>query len=348
MMRRLATTTAMTALIFCAALRTPAWAAGAGGVSQLDAGAQGPRPWAAGVPAEKQKAALDRLLEGNLLLKESQYQEAAKKYREALTEWDHPGIHYNLALALLNLDQPLEVHKQLESAIKYGEAPLDADKLDRAKNYLKLVERQLASLEVRCELHGATVTLDGQPLFLAPGHYQGLVRPGPHTVTAVKDGYPTTERTKILLPGEPTTISLRLYTAGELIEYRRKWPIWRPAAVTALGAALAITGVVFTLEARSKFDSYDTQVNTNCAAGGCVPDSSLNNLKSSGDTFQTLSIISYVAGGVALAAGISWLAFDRSVPYRIDPEGQKRDVASREPSLVPFVGPGMAGLAGRF
>ena len=39
--------------------------------------------------------------------------------------WDHPGIHYNLALALLNMDQPVEVYQNLENAIKYGAEPLD-------------------------------------------------------------------------------------------------------------------------------------------------------------------------------------------------------------------------------
>jgi len=44
------------------------------------------------------------------------------------------------------------------------------------------------------------------------------------------------------------------------------------------------------------------------------------------------------------------LILDRSIPYRVDPESEHRDVASTSPSLAPFVAPGMAGLAaaGRF
>jgi tetratricopeptide (TPR) repeat protein len=336
------------ALVLCAAMRSPAMAQATGaGVSNLSAaGSEGDRPWASGVTAEQQKAAADRLQEGNLLLKESQYQEAAKKYREALAAWDHPGIHYNLALVLLNLDQPLEVHQQLESATKYGPAPLDADKYERAMSYLKLVEKQLAALEVHCELYGATVALDGQPLFVAPGHYKGLVRPGTHTVTAQKEGYPTTERTKILVPGEPTTINLRLYTSGELIEYRRRWPLWRPIAVTAGGAALLLGGVIFTIESKNKFNAFDQRVNSSCLGGGCLPDATLTNLKNQGNTFQTLAAIGYIAGGVAVAAGVSLFVADRSVPFRVDPEGQRRDVASAWPLLAPFFGPGMAGIAG--
>ena len=63
------------------------------------------RPWAKGVSPEAQKAADELFRQGNDLLRESLFVQAATKYREALRRWDHPGIHYNLALALLNLDQ---------------------------------------------------------------------------------------------------------------------------------------------------------------------------------------------------------------------------------------------------
>jgi hypothetical protein len=62
------------------------------------------RPWVKGVSAADQSAAIELFHEGNGLLKESLFVQAAAKYREALHHWDHPGIHYNLALALLNLD----------------------------------------------------------------------------------------------------------------------------------------------------------------------------------------------------------------------------------------------------
>ena len=66
----------------------------------------GDRPWAKGVSKERQEAAWEVFREGNALLKDSLFAKAADKYREALKSWDHPAIHYNLALALVNLDQP--------------------------------------------------------------------------------------------------------------------------------------------------------------------------------------------------------------------------------------------------
>ncbi len=131
------------------------------------------RPWAKGVSEAKREEAIALFRRGNELLKDSVFVKAAATYRQALAAWDHPAIHYNLVLALLNLDQPEEVYEHLEAAMKYGPAPIEQDKFEQAKAYKNLVAKQLSELDVRCDVAGATVTLDGRPLFTAPGHYQG-------------------------------------------------------------------------------------------------------------------------------------------------------------------------------
>ena len=313
------------------------------------------RPWAAGVPPDKQEAALKHLQEGNGLLKESLFVAAAKVYRQALAEWDHPGIHYNLALALLNLDQPVEVYQHLEAAIRFGADPLDAEKLEHAKSYLRIIEKQVATVEVRCEVDGAEVTFDGQPLFRAPGRYQGLVRAGTHTITASKTGFTTTSRTENLAYDKRTSVNLKLYTAGDLIEYRRRYPIWRPASVAAFGGVLLAAGVIFTVQSGRNFDAYDASSLNVCRVGtggvpGCAPGDSnyaaLTKLKDRGETYQRLATISFVAGGVIAAAGVVLLVLDRSTPYRVDPEGERRDPTGTTAFVSPLLGPGLAGLAG--
>ncbi len=312
------------------------------------------RPWAVGVSAAQQEAALKHLQEGNSLLKESLFVAAAKVYRQALTEWDHPGIHYNLALALLNMDQPVEVFQNLEAAIKYGADPLDPEKLEHAKSYLRLIEKQVASVDVRCDVDGAQVTFDGAPLFRAPGRYQALVRAGTHTVTASKEGFTTTSRTEDMTYDKRTAINLRLYTSGDLIGYRRLYPIWRPVAIAAFGGVLLATGAIFTLQAQKNFNAFDSSAMQVCPVGGCgTTDTSypaLNDLRNRGNTYKTLATISYIAGGSIAAAGVLLLVLDRSTPYRVDPEADRRDVASSTPLFSPFVASGLAGLAatGRF
>jgi tetratricopeptide (TPR) repeat protein len=300
------------------------------------------RPWANGVTPEQQKAAQGYFLQGNTLLREALFVQAAEKYRQALAEWNHPGIHYNLALALLNLDQPVEIHEHLEAALKYGPAPLDAEKYEHAKSYLTLVEKQLAPLDVSCDVPDAKVTLDGQLLFEAPGKYRALVRPGSHTVVATKPGFVPTERTKIMLPGQATTFRLQVYTENELIGYRHRWPVWQPIALTAAGAVFLAGGGILTVQSKNSFNSYDERLRTmpECRTG-CVPDESVTSLKTRGETLQKLSFVSYGVGGAALAVGVVLLLLNRSTPYRIEPAEGKQSA-----SVVPFLGPREAGIVG--
>jgi hypothetical protein len=72
----------------------------------------------------------------------------------------------------------------------------------------------------------------------------------------------------------------------------------------------------------------------------------LTKLKDRGETYQRLATISFVAGGVIAAAGVVLLVLDRSTPYRVDPEGERRDLAGSTAFVSPLLGPGLAGLAG--
>src|SRR4029079_12364853 len=78
-------------------------------------------PWEKGVSEDAKKQARDLTREGNQMVKEYQWAEAADKYRAALQLWgENPAINYNLAMALLNLDSPLELYQALTKAVKYG------------------------------------------------------------------------------------------------------------------------------------------------------------------------------------------------------------------------------------
>src|SRR5450432_3343939 len=164
--------------------------------------AEAERPWAKGVAPDQQRIALQMFQEGNALLKENLFKRASDRYAEALSHWDHPAIHYNLALALLNLDKPIEVYQHMEKAMAYGDGPLDMEKFQHAKSYRALIEKELARLEVTCDAADANVTLDGVTLFTSPGKWEGLVRSGKHAIVATKQGYLTSEKTKSLPPGE--------------------------------------------------------------------------------------------------------------------------------------------------
>ncbi|HEY2749323.1 MAG TPA: PEGA domain-containing protein [Polyangia bacterium] len=291
--------------------------------SELPGSRAAERPWVRGVSVKEQKAALELFREANALLKESLFPQAAVKYREALGHWNHPGIHYNLALALLNLDQPVEVYRQLEAALVYGPAPLDADKYEHANRYRALIEKQLARIEVRCQQPGAVVTMDGVRLFVAPGHYDGLVRVGQHTVVAERRGYVSVQKTPTLPAGEVTKIELRLYTAEQLTRYKRRWSVYMPIAVLAAGVIVAGVGGILQWQASESFDAYDRGIGScslGSATGGCTPNSALADKRSAGNAEQGTAIAFYTIGAGLIAAGGVLAYLNRARPYHVEEE----------------------------
>ena len=104
------------------------------------------RPWALGVSTADRKRALELFEAGNKALTASNYLEASKTYETALRSWNHPGIHYNQALALTNLDRPREVLEHLDAALIYPQA-LGSGNIERARETRQLVLKNLRRLE---------------------------------------------------------------------------------------------------------------------------------------------------------------------------------------------------------
>jgi tetratricopeptide (TPR) repeat protein len=303
---------------------------------------EGDRPWARGVPRERQAEALQLFREANGKLRDALYRAARDKYLEALKLWDHPAIHYNLSLSLMNLDQPVEAWEHLQLALKYGAAPLDADKMDQALRYRGLVEKQLTRLRLSCSLEGAVVRLDGNTVFTGQGQWEGMVRAGAHSVVATLEGYVPTEKALTLVGGEAKALELKLYRTEDLTEYRRVMPLAVPWVVVGAGVALAGGGVALQLSARSSYASYDTAVGR-CAvptAAGCTPRPDIALLRSSGDLLQTLAWASYLVGGAAVITGSVLLYVNRPQAYL-----RSVDAVTPTATLAPLLVPGGAGLS---
>jgi tetratricopeptide (TPR) repeat protein len=323
----------------------------AGTDETLQNGIDAARPWASGVKATEQQAALALFHEGNVQLNDGLFAKASEKYKEALTHWDHPAIHYNLALALMNLDQPIDAFDNFQLAIKYGEAPLQSkDKFDNAKNYMVVLDKEIGEVEVTCNKVGAKVAVDGKEVFTAPGTYKGKVRAGKHTIVATLEGHPTRVDAPYISPGAPFRIELKLYTVAELTRYRRKWETsWTPYVVMGGGVAVGAVGGLLELLASNKYKSYDDQVAAcNTMNMGCANSSSLKDLRSSGDTLKDVGFAMYGIGAAAVVTGAVLWFINRPEAYQIRAE----DLQPEPPavSVTPVVTPTFAGaaLAGRF
>lgn len=309
-------------------------------VSQLKAEGS-TRDWAKDVSEEEQAKANKILLEGNALLRESFFSQAVAKYSESLKHWNHPGTHYNMALAMLTLDDPLTTHYHLIEATKFGPEPLEQDKYDYALNYLALLNKQVTTLRVSCEEPGAEVRLDGRYLFRAPSSYEGLVLRGEHSVTASKPGFEVTQITKRIDSDAPVDIKLKLYRPDDLYVYTRPYPLWIPISVAAAGAVIAGGGGLATYLAQQSYDDFDQAVKDDpTCVRGCEPSGDAESSLNKGDTLRTLGIVGFAAGGAIFAAGVTLLVLDSETSRRVTPE-ERQGV-----SLVPLFGPGMAGFVG--
>jgi len=317
------------------------------------------RPWAAGVSSENQKIALKKFTEGNVQLNDGLFPAAAKLYREALTHWEHPAIYYNLALALLNLDQPIEVYDSLQKAIKFGAAPLEKDKFEHAKEYMLLVEKQLATIDVSCSKPGAQISVDGKVVFTVgadgkAGHFVSRVKIGKHTFVAEKPGYNAQVDAPFIGPGETYRLELTLYTADELTRYKRQWKAtWMPYTVVGGGVALGLVGVFLELSANSSYKDYDTAVakcNMDSSSTGCMNAGSVADMRSSGDTKKTLGYVGYGIAGAAVVTGAILLYVNRSSAYQITADEYRKELREKDKakaegdvSITPVIGPGLAG-----
>lgn len=312
----------------------------------LGEGSAAARPWAEGVSAEDQAAAHALFEEGNALLRESLFPQAVKKYREALERWDHPGIHFNLSLALLNLDQPIAVYRSLEKAMQYGEAPLDKEKLERAQRYFEMASQQIGTVEITIDEPQAKVTLDGRPVLTGPGTYKTLIVVGEHQIVATKSGYINRTIDFTIDPTEQEQVEVALISIADMTVSKRRWPQWMPWAVVGAGAVVLAAGGALHGQSSSSFAEFDESFDQTCVNGGCK-DSEVPDLKAkldSAERQQQIAVTSYVIGGAALVGGLVLVYVNRPQVFRRDLEAG----TERELTIVPVIAPDSAGVSAAF
>lgn len=293
------------ALFFLTAPFTVVWAQDDGNVGELGAG---DRPWAEGVSIESQDKARELFQEANKLLLEQFFKQSSTKYREALEHWDHPAIHYNISLALLNLDRPLELHYHLGKALEHGVPPLLTEgNYQRAENYLSIVSKQIAIVEIACAQKGAKVTLDGKLLFTGPGAWKGPTLSGEHTVVATKKGYLADNKQLVLKPGKHTRIEMRMYTVEDLQIEERRFPQWVPWTIAGGGLIASGLGAFLHTRAKANYEDFDTEFSAVCANDLACNDSDFPEIESklnTADLQQNMGVSLYFIGGAALATGL--------------------------------------------
>jgi hypothetical protein len=299
-------------------------------------------PWIQGQSLDERKRAREIFLEANVLLEDTLFARAAAKYEEALAIWPHPAFSYNLALARIHLGHSIEAYESMRQAVRYGEAPLGEDLYKNAQNFLALLRNQLAELEVVCDEPGATVTLDGKPLFVGPGRRTLMALPGGHLLMATKNGRLPDNEQIVLAPGQRVRFSLAPQLPAYLVTERR-WPVWKPWVVVAAGAAVVAAGGAVNWRSSLDFDDFNREAERLCGgAAGCdsAPiTAALRDQRSQAERMQMTARAIYIAGGAMLAGGAVLVYLNRERP--VDREAEE----TQRLSLIPVLGPDTAGLS---
>ena len=279
------------------------------------------RPWAAGVSETEQTTALKLYVAGNREFTESHYAQALAQYKEAIQHWDHPAIRFNIAVCLINLDQPLEANDNLERGLAYGDRPLGASLYAQGLTYRKLLDAQLAHVKVACQDPGTQVTLDGKLLFTGPGTADQVVLAGEHQVVATKAGFLTVSKTLALVAGKPTTYEIRHLELKTAFGMARRWDSWKPWTVLGGGGALVGLGAWSYVAAASNFAGYDASIATRCPnscnATTLAGFSDLRNKKDRAETEQVLAFSLLFTGSAVVIGGVIGLIVNQP---RMQPE----------------------------
>lgn len=292
------------------------------------------RPWAANVDPRDQQAALGLFREGNVYFGKNEYATAVTYYRKALAAWKHPAIHGNLAVALINLEQPLPAFEHLQEALRWGPTPLDPGIYQQLLTNQRLLHTQLARIEVACPVP-IEVTLDGSPISCASPPRYALA--GSHQVVARRTGYVTFAKTFTAPAGRETRISITMMPLADAGVYERRYREWVPWTVAGAGTAVVLLGVVLKASADSNIRAYDAEIDRSCP-NGC-PESELpqavRDLQTRATLESRLAISSFIVGGSALAIGVTLLYLNQPRYVGVDSEGRRL-------SIRPGVGPGRA------
>ncbi|WP_428264312.1 PEGA domain-containing protein [Haliangium sp.] len=278
------------------------------------------RPWAEGVAAAAQARAEELFEEGNLLFEDQFFAQAADKYREGLEYWDHPAMHYNLALALVALDRPLELYEHLGRAVEHGPDVLGKDKYDYAVGYRRLVAQQLAEISLSCDNPEARVSIDGEVVLVGPGQLKKVVRVGEHTVAANLPGHVPYSRRVALSPSQQLELPIHMYTLDEATALQRRWAAWKPWSTLAGGVVVVAAGGIVHWQSQRRFGDYDSDFGGRCGQGcmdGDVP--SLTDERVRAEREQQAAVVAYAVGSALILTGAVLTYLNQ--PKRIRLEG---------------------------
>lgn len=271
--------------------------------------AASPTPWKTAVSRTQQQRANALFAEGNELFGRQAHGPALEKYRAAVALWDHPMLHFNMAVALIKLERYLEASDALDRALHWGATPFTSELYARAVGYRTLVDSKLGTLAVHCTHDDVRVFVDGTPWFSCPGNAQRRVSPGEHVVVGELAGKVVMSVRVSVSAGqvqrEEVTVRTPPPSLGRL-EYPA--PRWLPWLVAGLGVATAAGGFVMRERAEDDMQQIADEL-----ARSCPPacDDVWADRRADAHRRSKLGATLAIAGSAIAVGGLVWVIVNR-------------------------------------
>ncbi len=292
-------------------------------------------PWdRARSPADRDRA--NKLFaEANELYGKGAHGAALEKYKQVIALWDHPSVHFNMAVALIKLDRILDAADELDAALKYGDEPFSPDEYAQILEKKRLVRGRVGDVTVSCEQEDVQVLLDAKPWFTCPGTRTQRVLADEHLVVGEATGFATYSRRIHLTGGasEMLKLELRSFDDGAMYEYPT--PRWIPWTVAGAGAAIVLGGFGMWIAARDQTESFEQAFERECP-NRCETDLSehpaLRDQRDSAALKSDISTAMFVGGGAIVVAGTVWAILNR--PRRVSPSVEVAPTADGVQTMI--------------
>jgi hypothetical protein len=286
------------------------------------------------------------------------YEEAYREFKAAYAAAPSWKILGNLGLAAMKLERDGEAIDAFEKYLAEGGAQLDPEERAQVERDLATLETGVVRLTVSSDPPGARLLDERFPATGNPIHnsYGPLdsstvigLRPGRHRITARLAGRKDVTWEVELSPKEhqshvfefedmartepsPASVSVSSEDAPRGNGLRIGSYVALGVGVVGVGA-----GTYFALSAKKHYDDG----NELCPSFPCELTSEQardrENFGDKGDTAKTLSLVSFIAGGVALGTGVTLFVLSN-----------KKQEAPAQARVEPFLGLGSAGVRGTF
>jgi hypothetical protein len=300
--------------------------------------------------------------EGLALLARQQYGEALERFDKALALVQAPTLGVRAARCLEKLGRLVEASERYRlvggmeidptAPPAFREAQVEAQAQAQAERDALLPRIPSIVIQVEgAEVSGVSLHIDGKPIPVSVVGLKRPIDPGAHHFEARWNERGAVED-RTLQEGESASVILRLPpeaprkaprppaapapapTPTRVAAYgdestTQRTVGWIGVSVGGLGILAGVTTWILALDRRADLDDM-------CPDRTCDPTPGSTDTIDAYETFRTATVISLVAGGVALGGGITILL---TAPSRTAPRVQ---------AVEPWIGAGSAGIRGAF